>query len=643
MLALLFAQDLLILIKAGQEVYYRRYIMGGWIGKVLRVDLTSGDYVVEDLEPDFARKYLGGQGFTSKVLMDEVDPLVDALSPENKLIFSTSPCTGSGAVSGARGVWAAKSPLTGGIGFANTGGYFPAELKFAGYDMIVFEGKAEEPVYLWIADDVVELRSALDLWGKTASETEDLIRAEVEDKWIAGEMRISCIGPAGENLVKMAAIMNDKHRAAGRGGLGAVMGSKNLKAVAVRGTGGVTIAKPEEFKAAIAAGLAEVKASPASGESFPKYGSAGLFDLLNSVGVLPHKNFREMCVEDGAKISGQAMAEGFLIRNRACYSCPLACGGPAHVTQPPFQGKAERPEYETHWIAAHCSVYNPAALLRFNGICNDMGIDTIDAGSTIACAMELFEKGYLPEKDVGFKLRFGDGEAMVKLAEQIGYRQGLGEVMAEGGCALAEKYGHPESFIHVKKMACTGYDVRNVKGMALNWATSVRGACHNRGYTIAPEIYGMPEKLDPLTIEGKAPLVKFMQDLTAGIMDAGGFCLFNVVGQSPHAMFAQLEPVTGVGYTFEEVVQTGERIWNLQRLFNLKAGLTKDDDTIPKRFMEESASGGPNKGNVLPRQEFEAMVKAYYEMRGWDRKTGYPTREKLTELGIEEYSHLLPS
>ncbi len=337
--------------------------MGGWVGKVLRVDLTSGDHGVEDLDLDFARKYLGGQGTASKVLMDEVDPLVDALSPENKLIFSTSPCTGSGAVSGARGVWAAKSPLTGGIGFANTGGYFPSEVKFAGYDMIVFEGKSEEPVYLWIADDVVELRSALDLWGKTASETEDLIRAEIEDKWIAKETHITCIGPAGERLVKMAAVINDKHRAAGRCGLGAVMGSKNLKAIAVRGTGGVTIAKPEEFKAAVAAALAEIKANPQADEVFPKYGTGGTVNFYDSVGIMSHKNYQEMCVPEGAaKISGEAIAEGFLIRNRACYACPLACGGPALVTQPPFQGKAERPEYETHFSAASCSVYNPAAL-----------------------------------------------------------------------------------------------------------------------------------------------------------------------------------------------------------------------------------------------------------------------------------------
>ncbi len=569
--------------------------MGGWVGKILRVDLTSGEFEVEDLCSDFARKYIGAQGTASKILMDEIDPTIDALSPGNKLIFSTGPCTGTGTVCGARAVWVAKSPLTGGIAFSNTGAYFPAEVKFAGYDMIIFEGKAEEPVYLWIHNDKVELRSARDLWGKTVSETERFIRAEIKNDLIAQDTRIACIGPAGENLVRMSAIMNDLNRAAGRCGIGAVMGSKNLKAIAVRGTGGIPIAKPQEFQAAIAKALADVKASPVASQAFPALGSSSLINLYNAVGVLPHKNFRAMNVEEAAKISGEAVAEGFLVRNRGCFACPLACGGPCRVTDPPFAGKGDRPEYETNWIAASCSVYNPAALVKFNALCNELGLDTIDTGSTIACAMELAEKGYLPEKDVGGALKFGDGEALVNLTKQIGYRQGIGDLMAEGGYTLAEKYGHPELFMHVKKMSWTGYDVRNVKGMAVNMATSVRGACHNRGYTPAVEILGMPVKMDPLAIEGKAGLVKTLQDEIAGIMDAGGICLFSITGQSPPTMFEQLEAVTGLGITFQDAAKAGERIWNLQRLFNLRAGITKEQDAIPRRFFEEPATDGPTK------------------------------------------------
>lgn len=617
--------------------------MDGWVGKILRVDLSARECVVEDLDSDFAKAYIGSQGMGTKILIDEVDPTADALGPDNKLIFATSPCTGTGAVCGARAAWISKSPLTGGIAFSNTGAYFPAELKFAGYDLIIFEGQADEPVYLWIHNDEIEIRDAGELWGKTVIETEELIRAEIENKYIAMETRIACIGPAGENKAMMAAIMNDQHRAAARCGVGAVMGSKNLKAIAVRGTGGITIAKPKEFHEAIMKALAQVKASPVSSQAFPKFGSGSLLNLYNSVGVLPHKNFQEMGVEETARISGEAIAEGYLIRNRGCFGCPLACGGPAEVKEGPFAGKGERPEYETHWIAASCSVYNPEALLRFNALCNELGLDTIDAGSTIACAMELAERGYLPAGDVGFDLKFGDGEALVNLTNQMAYRQGFGDVLAEGGYAMAEKYGHPELFMHVKKLAFTAYDVRTVKGMALNMATSVRGACHNRGYTPAQEILGMPKKIDPLEIEGKAALVKMLQDETAGIIDAGGICLFSITGQAPPTMWEQVMTVTGLEYTFEEGMMIGERIWNLQRLFNMKAGLTKADDTIPKRFLEEPAKGGPNQGNAYDPKDLQRLLDEYYELRGWDKETGYPTKEKLMELGLEEYVSLLPS
>ena len=617
--------------------------MDGWVGRILRVDLSSGDYEVEDLDPDFAEKYIGSQGTASKILLDEVDPTVDAFSPENKLVFSTGPVTGTGAVCGCRAVWATKSPLTGGIMFSNTGAYFPAEVKFAGYDIIIFEGKADEPVYVWIEDDQVEIRDANELWGKTVIETEEAIRSQIENKWVAKDTRICCIGPAGEKLVKVSAIMNDQHRAAARGGVGAVMGSKNLKAIAVRGSKGVTIAEPEKFQEAVQTALGMIKASPLGSEVFPALGSSSLVNPYNATGVLPHKNFQAMGAPEAASISGEAVAEGFLIRNRGCFSCPLGCGGPAEVKEEgPFKGKGERPEYETNWIAASCGVYNTPALLKFNALCNDLGIDTIDAGSIIACAMELSEKGYLPKEDVGMDLKFGDGEAFVKLLEQMSYRQGIGDVMAEGGQAFASKYGHPEIFINVKNMAVTAYDVRNCKGMSINFATSVRGACHNRGYSAAAEVVGIPEKLDPLTMEGKAPFVKFLQDMTAGVIDAPGICLFDMVALTPQSMYDQVIPAIGLDISFDDMVKIGERIWNVQRLFNLKAGLTPADDNLPKRFFEEPAAGGPNQGNTLGREEFEGGMQQYYAMRGWDPKTGYPTKEKLTELGLEEYISLLP-
>lgn len=611
--------------------------MDAWVGKILRVDLSSREFMVEDLDPDFAREYIGGQGTATKILFDEIDPAVDGLSPENVLIFSTGVMVGTGAVSGARSVWAAKSPLTGAIAFSNVGGYFPAELKFAGYDMMIFEGKADEPVYLWIENDEIEIRDALHLWGKDVSETEDLIRAEIEDPWIARDTRISCIGPAGENLVKIAAIMNDKHRAAARCGIGAVMGSKNLKAIAVRGTQGVTVADPERFVKSVDASLDAFRSNEIASQSFPAYGSPGLLDLYNEVGLVPHNNFMKMAVPDGHEISGPVLSEKYLIRNTGCFGCPLACGGPAEVKDGPFQVTGHRPEYETHaLLAASCGVYDPAALIKANDSCNKFGMDTMDMGCAVACAMELYEKGFLPEEDAGAKLNFGNAEAMIKLIEQTAHREGLGDLIAEGGSALAEKYGHPDLYLQVKKMGFPGYDVRNAYGMGLGIATCSRGGCHCRAYTLFAEVLaeamGVPEmKMDPVSTMGKAPMVKELQDTTAALLDAAGFCIFSIMAQPPPIMFAQLEAATGVGYTFEEVMQAGERIWNLQRLFNLKAGLTRADDCLPKRFLEEPATAGPGTGKVI---ELESMLTEYYQMRGWD-ENGVPTDGKLAELGLK--------
>jgi len=612
--------------------------MDAWVGQILRVDLSAGEHIIEEMDPEFARGYIGAQGTASKILYDEVDPAIDGLDPENKLIFSTGALCGTGAVSSVRSVWAAKSPLTGAIAFSNIGGYFPAEVKFAGYDMIIIEGKADEPVYLSIEDDEIEIRDAQDLWGKDVFETEDLIRAEIEDPWLARDTRISCIGPAGENLVKIASIMCDKHRAAARCGIGAVMGSKNLKAVVVRGTKGVTVANPEGFKQAVDAAFASVGASIQSSQFFPQFGSGGQVDFYNEIGLLPHKNFRELALEQANQISGQVIAEKHLIRNQGCFGCPLSCGGPTLVTEGVFQGTAHRPEYETHALMGpNCGIYDPAALLKGNDTCNRLGMDTMDAAVAISCAMELYENGHLPKEDVGAELNFGNGEAMVKLIEQTAYREGLGDLIAEGGLALAEKYGHPEYFIGVKKMGYAGYDARNATGMALGIATSTRGGCHGRAYTLFVEalahVFGPKEMaMDPVSIEGKAPMLKGMQDMQASLLDAAGFCQFSLSGQQPPDMFVQLIMATGVDYTFEEVVQIGEKIWNLQRLFNLKAGLTKADDSLPKRFLEEPAPAGPGKGTVV---DLESMLNQYYMMRGWD-ENGVPTPEKLAELGLEE-------
>jgi aldehyde:ferredoxin oxidoreductase len=612
--------------------------MHAWAGKILRVDLSEREYMIEDMDPYFAKTYMGAQGTATRILYDEVDPTIDGLDPENKLIFSTGTLVGTGAVTGIRSVWAAKSPLTGAIAFSNVGGYFPAEVKFAGYDMIIFEGQADEPVMLRIEDDEIEILDADHLWGKDVFETEDLIRSEIDDPWIEKETKIACIGPAGENLVKIAAIMSDRHRAAARCGIGAVMGSKNLKAVTVRGTGSLSIANPQGFNKTVEAALNNIKGSERASKTFPAYGSGGLVNFYNEIGLLPHYNFTKMALPEAHKISGQAVADNYLIRNQACFSCPMGCGGPAEVKEGTYAGMAHRPEYETHALMGpNCGIYDPEALLKGNNECNRLGIDTMDVSIAISCGMELFENGFLTEEDAGMKLNFGNGEAMVELIRQTAYREGLGDVIAEGGLALAEKYGHPEFFIGVKKMGYAGYDARNAYGMALGVVTSTRGGCHCRAYTLVREAlahaFGPKEMaVDPVTTKGKAEMLKMMQDMQTGLVDCAGFCQFSMSGQPPPLLFPQLATATGVNYTFPEIMFNGERIWNLQKLFNLKAGLTKKDDRLPKRLLEEPATAGPGKGMV---PDMDTMLNYYYMQRGWDEE-GVPTPQKLAELGILE-------
>lgn len=607
--------------------------MEGFTGKILRVDLTQGNYEVEDLDPDLARDFIGGRGLGTKIFCDEVDPEVDPLSPDNKLIFMTGPLTGTGAPCSARYMVVTKSPLTGAIASSNSGGYFPSELKFTGYDGIIFEGRSDEPVYLWINDEKVEIRSAIDLWGKTTHETEDLIRAEIEDPWIARETYIACIGPAGEKLSKLACIINDKHRAAGRSGVGAVMGSKNLKAVVVRGTKGVSIANADAFRKAVSAAVDKLKAGPVTHEGLPTYGTAILVNIINESGILPTKNFQTSTFKKADNIGGESIAENILTRNKGCFACSIGCGRLTRITDPKFKSWGEGPEYETvELMGAGCGIDDLAPISKANYLCNELGMDTISVGATIACAMELYEKGFIPEEDAGMKLNFGNGEALVKLTEQMGKREGLGDVATDGAYVLAKKYGHPELFMGVKKQEIPAYDPRGVQGMGLTYATSNRGACHVRGYTIANEILGVHEKLDPLITEGKPATVKTFQDLTA-VVDSSGLCLFVVLtpGFGYEEFRDMLNTTTDFDYTTEELMQAGERIWNLERLFNLKAGFTKEDDTLPKRLLEEPITEGGPKGLVC---KLDEMLPEYYRLRGWG-ENGVPAEEKLAELGLK--------
>ncbi|NOQ85360.1 MAG: aldehyde ferredoxin oxidoreductase [Deltaproteobacteria bacterium] len=608
--------------------------MYGWMGKILRIDLTEHSYEIEDLDEDLAKEYMGGRGLATKILYDEIDPEIDAFDPDNKMIFATGPLTGTGAIGSSRFVVVTKSPL-GNIGNGNAGGAFGPEIKFAGYDVIILEGKSPDPIYLWIEDDKIEFKPAEDLWGKTAHETEDQIKSQLaKESWKKRGVHVACIGPAGENLVKVAAIIVDKHNAAARGGIGAVMGSKNLKAIAIRGHKSIPIADPKAFKEVVSTLLDKVKDTPFT-KNFFANGSSGILHIYNEVGMLATRNFQTGVFEKAEDIDAHLITEKHLVRNRACFSCPMACGGMTHVKDGPFAGRAERPDFETTWVFGADSGCNSIeAILKANNLCNDLGMDTISLGSTIAAAMEMFEKGYITEKDVGFSLKFGDAEAMVKLVEMTAYRKGFGDDVAEGGYHLTNKYGHPELFIGVKKLENPAYDPRACQGIGLNLATAARGACHNKGYTMISEILGDAVKIipktDPFATEGKAQLTKDLQDDSC-IFDNAGICLFLLVNLWTKEILEQLEPATGAGYTMESMKLVGERTWNIERLFNQKAGLTGKDDTLPKRLLEEPMPEGPAKGRVC---KLDEMLPEYYKLRGWD-ENGVPTEEKLNELGLD--------
>jgi len=600
--------------------------MNGWMGKLIRVNLTDGSIKVENLNMKDAKMYLGARGLGTKIFMDEVEAKVEPLSSENKVIFMTGPLTGTLAPCAGRYEVVTKAPLTGTIGASNSGGHFGPELKYAGYDGIIFEGKSDKPVYLYINNGEMVLKNAEHLWGKTVYETTDMLLGETD-----ANARVACIGPAGEKLVLYATIMNDKHRAAGRSGLGAVMGYKNLKAVVVRGTGSVEVAKPLEFYKACVDSRTKIQTHPLE-QGLGVYGTQLLVNILNQFGSLPTRNWRDGGVfENAEETSGEALAEKYLVKNKACFGCPIGCGRITRIPDGKYAGMGEGPEYEAGWsFGADCGIKDLAAICKANFLCNEYGMDTITLGSTIACAMELFDKGVINKEDVGFVLQFGDPDAIVDLAKMTALKEGFGAKIAEGSYRMAEAYGYPELSMTVKKQEMPAYDGRGVQGMGLEYATSNRGGCHVRGYMTSMEVAGIPEKLDPLVTTDKAAWLKIFQDLT-GVIDSSGICLFTSFAIGLPEISEMIRTATGCDCSDEEVFRIGERIWNLEKMFNLEAGFTKADDTLPPRLLKEALPEGPAKGKV---NELPVMLEEYYKGRGWD-EDGVPTDEKLEELSLK--------
>ena len=601
-------------------------MMYGWIGKVLRVNLTAGTVKTEKLNAEWAKDYLGSRGLGTRYFAAEVNPKVDPLSPENKLIFATGPMTGTLGTSSGRYEVVTKGPLTGAIAGSNSGGMFGSELKFAGFDMLIFEGASAKPVYLYLEDGKAELRDASHLWGKLVFETTDTLLKET-----APTAKVACIGPAGEQLSRLANVMCDKERAAGRSGVGAVMGSKKLKAIVAIGTGGVRPADPQKAREVALSIRNQLLANPVTGQGLGALGTAMLVNVLNQHGSLPTRNFQETVFEGADKTGGEALRDTLLVKNKACFSCTIACGRVSRVKNPNYAGPelGEGPEYETAWsFGAQCGIDDLEAITKAHFLTNEYGIDGISLGSTIACAMELYEKGYLPKKDAGMEITFGNAEAMVKLTELACKREGIGAKLADGSYRLGEAYGHPELSMTSKKQEMPAYDPRGVQGMGLEYATSNRGACHVRGYMVALEVLG---NVDPQTVEGKDAMLKGLQDATA-VVDSAGICLFTTFGLGVKEVAAQLAAITGIDYTEENLMECGDRIYNLERLLNLKAGLSKEDDSLPPRILNEPIPAGPKKGAVSRLPE---MLPAYYKTRGWD-ENGVPTDKKLKALGLDK-------
>jgi len=620
--------------------------MYGLKGQILRVNLTDDKSSVETLSENDARKFLGGRGLAINLLYTELKRGIDPLGPDNKLVIAVGPINAVGIPGDTRFVVAGKSPLTGIWGEANCSGWFADGLKKSGYDALIIEGTANSPVYLWIKDDDVEIRNAKHLWGKWTVETESLIKEEVGFK----DAAVIAEGPAAENLVKYAAVTHTGHRAAGRTGLGAVMGSKKLKAIAAKGTKEIIVADPDKVKALSRKIIAETFVNDTT-KLLRNYGQAGFIPDLQNDGLLPTRNFRSGVFDGANKISGQTMSATILLENEACPRCPVACKRVVEVKDGPFAPVLPEyggPEYENlASLGSLLGIDKLDAISRMNMLCNAYSLDTISTGVCIAFAMDCYENGILTKEDTdGIELKFGNAKAAVKMVEKIAFRDGFGNILADGVRKAAQIIGKDsERFaMEVKGLEIPMHEARGKKGLGLMYAVSNRGGCHVQSMhdpdlespNMAPEI-GITTPLYRLdTSRDKVMAMKKTQDymcMLNSLVICNCIYWFGGVHYRPVDLVEIIKAVTGWDYTVEEFMTTGERINTFCRAFNVREGITRKDDYLPPKFMKP-LEGGPTEGQVITNEEFEDMLNNYYEICGWDIENGIPTKKKLEELDL---------
>ena len=601
----------------------------GYVGKILHANLTTNSFKTEPLNEKEAYLLLGGKGLATWLLYKGAREGVDSLSPSNLLIFATGPLTGTAAPSSSRFCVVTKSPATGSFLDSYCGGHFGPELKYSGYDAVVIEGQATEPSILLIDDNRLDLKSAKNLWGTTTTKAEGKLK-----KGLGKDFRIVTIGPAGERQAPIAGIFSD-NRTAGRGGAGAVMGSKKLKAVAVRGSGVIRVHDPEKFKESAWIAHRTLRMNEVTVRSLPQHGTANILETINETGALPTKNFQTGRFQGVEEISGESWRKELWKKDVACFGCPVACSKIAYIEKGPYAGTAtDGPDYETIFsLGSNCGVNNKEAIAYANYLCDIYGIDTISTGNIIAFTMELYEKGILSIDDLdGIDAKWGDADALVRLTEKICKGNGVGKLLEQGVKKVSEKYPESKHFaMHVKGLEIPGYEPRAAQGMGLCYAISERGACHLRAYTAGTELCGYGGGTNPFSYdETKVQLAIDRQDEKA-VVDSAVLCFFALFGMRLKEVYQMV--VSCTGFSYEEVAdlkKLGARVITFTRVFNVREGFARKDDTLPPRLLEEAMPEGPAKGEVV---HLEPMLNEYYGLRGWD-ENGIPTAEQLKELEL---------